>query len=246
MNKTSKSEILDVDDASRRVKVAINKVGVKDLDNDVIEAKAFDKTIKERGPQGSNLVWHLVDHEASLKSAIAKPTEIGVENGYLYFVSNILKTGLGNDVLEHYAAGTINQHSIGFRTMKSNEEKDSDGTYTLIKEVKLFEGSAVLWGANPFTPTFSVGKSLTKEEAANELDTLFKEYEKFATLLRKGNLTDEGAELLEIRVAQMNEKMKSLFNLATQPVVETVEPEVKKDESLIGLTNFINSLKQQK
>lgn len=232
--------ILDVDDASRRVKVAFNKVEVKDHDNDVIDSRAFDKTIKERGPQGSQLIWHLVDHDASMKSAIGKPHEIGIENGYLYAVTDILKTGLGNDMMEHYKAGTINQHSVGFKSIQKTEEKDSSGPYTRIKEIKLFEGSAVTWGANPYTPTFSVGKSLTKAEAESEFNTIFKEYEKFAALLRKGNLTDDGAQLLEIHVNQMNERMKSLFAMFTQPVVETVEPDQKQDNVLDALNKFLN------
>jgi hypothetical protein len=59
---------LDVDNASRRVKVVISEMGSKDLDNDIIESGAYDKTIAERGPQGKNIIHHLIDHNPSYGS----------------------------------------------------------------------------------------------------------------------------------------------------------------------------------
>lgn len=235
--------VLDIDDTSRRVKVAMNKVGIKDSDNDIIEKSAFNKTIKERGPSGSQLIWHLTDHTASLKSAVGKPKEIGMEGDYLYFVTDIPDTTLGNDVLAFYKAGAINQHSIGFSTIKREVMNDDDfvNRFTVIKEVKLYEGSAVLWGANDQTPTLSVGKSLTKEQAQEGLDAMLKEYETLTGLFRKGTLSDDTFGLLEIKIAQLNQKIKSLFTQTTQPVVETVEPDQKQDEYLNVLKQFINN-----
>jgi len=62
---------LDVDDVSRRVKVALNRVDIEDHDKEIIDAGAFLKTIAERGPTGKNLVWHLTDHNASPSALIA-------------------------------------------------------------------------------------------------------------------------------------------------------------------------------
>ncbi len=237
--------ILDVDDKGFVVKVAFNKVGIKDYDNDVIAPTAFNKTIKERGPEGSQLVYHLVDHDPSLKSTLGKPKELGIENGYLYSITPIVKTTLGEDIMKHYLAGTINQHSVGFSSTEKKKEKDSDGEYTLITQVKLYEGSAVLWGANPNTPTLSVSKSYTKKELADELDTTLKEYEKFSVLLRKGTFTDEHFGLIEIHVAKLNDKIKTLFDLqATRAVEETPAPDDEK--SLDGLNNFLNILNLEK
>ncbi len=52
-----------------------------------------------------------------------------------------------NDAIKLYEAGLINQHSIGFSTLKSDVNQKT-GVRT-ITELKLYEGSAVLWGANP-------------------------------------------------------------------------------------------------
>jgi len=236
--------VLDVDDTSRRVKVAWNRVGVMDLDKDIIEGTAFDKTIKERGPQGVALIWHLTDHRASLKDAVGKPSEIGVKDNYLYAITDIPKTTWGNDVLEFYKTGHINQHSIGFSTIKREVFNDDDWSkrYTVIKEVKLYEGSAVLWGANPFTPTLTVGKSLTPEEKQAELDRLLDEYAATTKLFKNGHLSDSSFELLDMRIGQLNEAIKSLYT--TQPVVKAVEPdETEEQKSAKQIADFINKLK---
>lgn len=232
-----------MDDKSRRVKVAWNKVGVMDFDKDIIEATAFDKTIKERGPKGADLIWHLTDHNASLKSAVGKPSEIGVEGSFLYAVTDIPETTWGDDVLEFYRKKHINQHSIGFSTVKREVFNDNDwpNRYTVIKEVKLYEGSAVLWGANPFTPTLSVGKSLTPEENQAEFDKTLEEYSATVKLFKTGHLSDYAFELLEMRIGQLNERLKSLY--ATQAVVKTLEPESESSKTLDVLKQFTNNLK---
>ena len=70
------------DISGRRVKVAISHFGSKDLDDDIIMPGAFTKTISERGPKAANLIWHLTDHNPSLKSAVGKFTELNVEGDY--------------------------------------------------------------------------------------------------------------------------------------------------------------------
>lgn len=236
--------VLDVDDTSRRVKVAWNKVGVMDFDKDIIEATAFDKTIRERGPKGAALIWHLTDHRASLKDAVGKPSEIGVENNYLYAITDIAKTSWGDDVLELYRSKAVNQHSIGFSTVKREVFNDNDwpNRYTVIKEVKLYEGSAVLWGANPFTPTLSVGKSFTPDELKAEFDKTLDEYSALVKLFKTGHLSDQSFELLEMRISQLNEKLKSLYT--TQPDVKSVEPaETEEQKAAAQIAEFTNTLK---
>lgn len=225
--------VKDVSEKDRRVKVAISHMGSKDHDNDVIEHTAYTKTLKERGPQGANLIWHLTDHNPSLKNAVGKFSELSVEGDYLVGVTNIPNTSWGNDVLEFYKTGHINQHSIGFKTVKAEvQNKGKENEYNLIKEVFLFEGSAVLWGANENTPT--LGKSLTKEEIQAEHEKLSKELNLLLKSLKDGRFTDDAFEFIEIRTAQINEAIKSL--LSTQPA-KAVEP-VMRDWSTI--TNFIN------
>ena len=46
--------ILDVDEATKRVKIAIAAVEKLDRDGDVFDSKAFNRTIAAHGPKGSN------------------------------------------------------------------------------------------------------------------------------------------------------------------------------------------------
>ena len=142
--------IEDMDIRSRNVKTVWAMCGNVDLDNDVIVPEAFTKTIQERGPLGKNLIWSLVDHKSSMKYALGKPKELYVEGNALIAVTEIIETEIGEDMLKLYEANLINQHSIGFSTIKA--EMDSSTGIRTIKELMLYEGSAVLWAANPETP----------------------------------------------------------------------------------------------
>jgi HK97 family phage prohead protease len=233
--KTVSDSVLDVDDTSRRVKNILNKANYKDFDEDVIDPTAFNKTLTERGPSGKNLIWHLTDHNPSLKTAVGKFKEVYMEGDNLIGVTDIPNTTWGNDVLELYKTGNINQHSIGFKTIQ--QEKKSD--YTLIKEIMLYEGSAVLWGANDATPNVSVGKSLTKEEAQAEYQKCIDVIGKLTKTLRNGTLTDESFELIEIQLTQLQEKLQNLHKQleTTEPIQEITQPEEVKVDVAAMIAN---------
>ena len=246
--KTVSNSVQDVSTTTRKVKVAISQMGSKDLDNDVIDFNAYNKTMAERGPKGANLIWHLTDHNPSLKSAIGKFSELYVEKDYLVGVTDVPNTTWGNDVLEFYKSGHINQHSVGFRTIKAENQKSAEGEYNLIKEILLFEGSAVLWGANPNTPTIEVGKST--EEVMSQHEKLSKELSLLLKSLKDGRFSDEAFEFIEIRVAQINEAIKSLISIESTPkaeepaiaVPEVKEPEIDLSGLKHNLTNLITKL----
>lgn len=241
--KSMSGGVLDVDDKSRRVKVAVSEVGSKDLDNDIIDGSAYTKTVKERGPAGANMIWHLTDHMPTLAKAIGKPVEITLDGNKLVFVTDMAKTSWGNDVLEMYKSGMINQHSIGFRTIKSEPVgAGTNSEYRLIKEVLLYEGSAVLWGANPNTPTLTVGKSLNKTDIEKDFFATLKELNNLAKGFRSGNFTDDTFELIEMQIVQKTELLQQLYRSATQPAEEAVEPDTEGKSLLDVLSTFNNTL----
>lgn len=245
--KTVSNSVQDVSTTTRKVKVAISQMGSKDLDNDVIDFNAYNKTMAERGPKGANLIWHLTDHNPSLKSAIGKFSELYVEKDYLVGITDVPNTSWGNDVLEFYKSGHINQHSVGFRTIKQEPQDAGKNTeYNLIKEILLFEGSAVLWGANPNTPTIEVGKSLSGQDILDNHAKLSKELSMLLKSLKDGRFSDDAFEFIEIRVAQINEAIKSLISVEATPKVEQPEQsvaEAKEPEvDLSGLKHNLNNL----
>jgi HK97 family phage prohead protease len=199
--------VADVDTQARKVKAVRSRMSNVDLDGDIIMPGAFTKTIAECGPRGKNQIWSLIDHKAMMGCVIGKPTELYEEGDMLIAVTPILDTEVGEDILKMYQAGLINQHSIGFATIKSDWQ-DQEQTIRQIKEVKLYEGSAVLWGANPMTPTLGITKDFKHR------------LENLENALNNGTFTDKTASRLEIEIQQL----KSALNAFTQPAPDAVEP----------------------
>lgn len=224
------ASVMDADQSTRTVKVAFAQMGSIDRDNDIINSGAFTKTIKERGPKGSNQIWHLVDHNASLKSALGKPHELYEESGYLIGITKMIDTPLGNDMLKMYAEGLINQHSIGFSIIK--DEMSKKDNVRIIKEVALWEGSAVLWGANPNTPTFEVMKGMNEEE---KKVTLNQRLERLSKALKHGSYTDESFSLIEIEIKQIQQH---ILEMTTTPAEAVKSDEEKAIEQLLLITKI--------
>lgn len=238
---------MDVDAEKRMVKVAIAEMESIDRDGDVFDTKAFDKTIREKGPQGANEIWHLLDHDKTSFSALSKFAELFTEGKYVAGWSKYKNSFAWREVAwPLYEAGDFTQHSVGFTTLKQDKAKDGD--YNIIKEVSLWEGSAVLWGANPNTPTMQVAKSLLHLEeerditAAEKIDELIKR-------LKEGKY-DEKAELLAIEL----KRLQYLFdhkNIAaivapeeqksTEPEPQTTQPEIVKVDYAALFTNYLKS-----
>lgn len=227
----------DVDMETRKVKAVWARIGNVDLDNDIIAPGAFTKTIQERGPQGKNLIWSLVDHKSSMKHTFGKPAELYVEGDALIAITPVIETETGEDVLKLYEAGLINQHSIGFSTIKAEQDRDT-GIRT-ITELMLYEGSAVLWAANPETPAIGVFKGMQPDEIK---ETLNGRLEKLIKAFKHGTFTDETFSLLEIEIKQIQ---TAISELTTQPAsAMAVEPEtnVVVFDALKQLNNRLKNL----
>jgi len=229
--------IMDVDTSTRKVKAVWSRMNNVDLDGDVIVPEAFTKTLTERGPAGKNLIYSLVDHQADMNNVIGKPEEIYVDGDMLVAVTPIVETQKGTDMLKLYDAGLINQHSIGFSTIKSNMGMNEQKDIRYITELKLYEGSAVLWGANPETPTLSV-KSQTKEDLNARLEKLLKSF-------RNGKFTDETFALMEIQIKKIQADLLALE--ITQSAQSAIEPKQSVDndaEVLKAIKEFNNLFKK--
>jgi HK97 family phage prohead protease len=224
------NNILDIDNEARKVKAVVAVFNNVDLDNDIIIPEAVTKTILERGPQGKNLIWHLVDHEANLKSSVGKPESIYVQGNELIAITPIVDTELGEDYLKMCNEGIINQFSIGFSTVKSVMKDD----VRVIQELKLYEYSAVLWGANP--ETRMVG--MVKSEFKNDAETLNKRLERLLSSFKHGKFTDETFSLIEIEINQIKSE---ILALSTPPAIKAVEPPVE-NEILKAMKQFNSKL----
>jgi len=216
--------ILDVSPKTRTVKAVWSRMNNVDLDGDIIVPEAFTKTIQERGPKAKNMIFSLIDHKADMHHVIGKPSELYVDGDKLVAVTQIVPTHAGEDIIKLYDAGLINQHSIGFSTIKSNEAKNGIRT---ISELKLYEGSAVLWGANPETPTLGFK---SEESLSLRLDALLK-------AISNGKYTDATFKSLELEI----KRIQDILTNNTQPAT-AVEPVVSEDAEVLKAIKQFNNL----
>jgi HK97 family phage prohead protease len=213
------------------------KFGNIDLHGDMIMPGAFTKTITERGPQGKNEIWFLHNHSSD--NPLGKPSVLKEDNYGLYFEASIIDTEIGGDILKLYDNGLINQHSIGFATIKETRvEEGNQKPYYQIQEVKLYEFSSVLWGANPETPFLGL-KSMDAKGLQDRFDKLYKQ-------LRSGNLKDETYELIEIEYNFIKSELFKLINdkESVKSTLEEVNPEeLQRKMQIEFLKQLQNSFK---
>jgi hypothetical protein len=112
----------------------------------------------------------------------------------LRVVSKIAKTQRGVDALILYNEGVITEHSVGIDVLKRDEQDEA-----IILEARLWEYSAVTWGANPQTPTVSVKQmpGRFKDEQATIPTPLASQIETASRALNTGGLTDETYQKIE-------------------------------------------------
>jgi HK97 family phage prohead protease len=226
---------VDMEDNGRIITVYYSAFGNVDSDGDVIVPGAFTKTLKENGPNAKNRIWHLFNH--STEKPIAKPFEM-MEDGFgLKARVKMPNTTLGNDTYELYKEGHITEHSIGFQTIKSQAKSG----YNEINEIKLFEGSSVLWGANANTPTVGV-KSQIKSTLVDEMGKTIKS-------LRNGHFTDETFELLELKLKQLQQylsEMEDEPSITPEPTAEEALPTEEADPMIsveLEVNKYLQSFK---
>ena len=235
------------DKDSRTVSGYLASFGNVDSDGDVIVKGAFSKSISERGPgsKTARKIAYLWQHD--MKEPIGRFTLLEERDEGLYFEAEIDKFDLGDRVLEQYASGTLNQHSIGFMYVWERcefvEEYEYDGKLYkdvfMCKELKLFEGSVVTMGANENTP-FTGAKSL---------DTIVQEFDKLnqsaAELCKDQKHIDNEIHLRQI-IHQYNQAFKSLVEIASHKRSasddnEPEEPEISADD----LREILENVKQK-
>jgi HK97 family phage prohead protease len=236
-------EIKDLDSENRKVVVYLAKFDNIDSDNDMFVKGAFSKSIQERGPQStSNRKVAFLRHH-NWEMPIGKFLDLSEDDNGLYAVGQLGRSTLGEDAFKDYEDGIIREHSIGFQYIgdKTRWIEDSTmekGGYYQLGEVKLFEGSAVTFGANEMTNVVDVIKSENKNEIieriSNDLHIVIK-------ALSNGKGTDERLYELEMKSKYLSSQ---LVLLAKQDpmLIQSVKSE-PEDVELFNWSNVVNNLK---
>ena len=246
-----KSVSLDVkaQSESRIVSMYLASFNTIDSDMDIIRKGAFSKSISERGPQtnSNRQIKFLEQHQVREPRGVYKML-MEDETG-LYAEVEIEKTPLGDIVLERYANGTFKEHSIGFQYVwdKCNWiqipmtdvpaelqdccepclEEGGDKSQTVnafeCRELNLFEGSVVTFGANENTPF--LGFKGTNEDLEKILDDELK-------YLLKNAPNYE----YELSLRQLYTKQKSLIKSLAENTKEITKPTEKQENKSFYLS----------
>ena len=195
--------------------------GSKDHDGDIVEQGAFKKTIQERGPNGKKLIKWLLDHDRTKVPGVLSVLE--EDSIGLYYEGKAGRHTLGRDFLLMAEDGIINQHSFGYKTIK--EQYDQGSKANLIKEVMLYEGSAIQFlGANENTPLAGI-KSL--EDALEYIKKLKK-------FIGSSVATDETLKNLSEQLKSLQSEIEPLIN--TQEDEKPITAEMLKSTILKNLS----------
>lgn len=226
--KTISSPVADVDAVQGIVKGYFAHFGSKDSDGDIIQKSAFDKTVRENGPTGTNRIKHILNHDTGRPLAAIK--ELQPDSTGLPYVSQLLKSKSGvflpdaEMILAGIESGYNFEHSIGYAIPNGKQEKTADGN--LLHELKLYEGSTLtFYGANQNTPI----TGLKSASGHDPLDLLLF----FEKSLRTGNWSDDYYKLIQQKHAELSAAI-ALLVPATQPPVST-EPESLKASDVADL-----------
>ena len=201
--------ISDIDEDKNIVKGYGSYFDNVDSDKDIIRKGAYQKTIQENGHRVKYLYQH------NMMQPIGKMDELYEDEKGLVFTAMIPKTSLGKDIIELMKAGVITENSVGILPI----QKEDKGDYRELREVKLFEISAVTLAANDQAKIMDV-------KGSQNIEDLYSRYDNLCKLIRKGNISDEMGYAIEAEIY----KLKSLFIDATQPIEEITEPVERKSE----------------
>lgn len=213
-------KIKDVDETQGIVTAYYSNYGSIDSDREIIEPGSATKTAQERGPNGSNRIKHLKNH--NLTQAPGKIIELGEDEKGGWFRSQLAKhngqfSTLANDTLIEYHSGVITEHSHGFETIKS--DRDEAGI-NHIKEIRLWEASTLTaWGANPNTPVRDLKDLSDPYKILIALENVQK-------YLNVGEFSDELLEIMEKKFKNLNEIYNSLANNEPQRTHEKNKPDL--------------------
>jgi HK97 family phage prohead protease len=230
--KSADANILDVSTSSRIVTGFFNSYNFFDSDKDVLIMGAAKKSIEERGVNSNAVakIKHALNHDLTTLVGKLQVLEETTKNGItgIYFESKIANTTLGNDTLINYKEGIYDNHSIGY--------------LYLVKEINLFEGSTVAFGANSLTPFLGV-KSGNKESITLALDSKLNQ---LMHTVKNGSQSDDMMHTLELQIKQIKQVLKEIevaevFNKST---LAEVPNDVKPSEKMktINVSEIIKNL----
>ena len=253
--KSAAANIIDVSTTSRVVTGFFNSYNFFDSDKDVLILGAAKKSIEERGVNSNAVakIKHALNHDLTTLVGKLQVLEETTKNGItgIYFESKIANTTLGNDTLINYKEGIYDNHSIGFKynqlslieseknpvawnevvsKLINPDEAEKFGYLYIVKEINLFEGSTVAFGANSLTPFLGV-KSGSKESMTLALVSKLNQLE---YTVKNGMQSEDMLSTFELQIKQFKQILKEIEVAETfdKSTLAKVPSEAKSSETV--------------
>ena len=229
--------IKDIDPTGRTVQFYGSAFGNEDSDGDIIMPGAYTKTILENGP-GSRQprIKHLLQHDT--RCIIGKFTELVEDAKGLLCTSVLADTEDANDALALYELDLF-EHSVGFQTIKSElDNTDPENPVRRLTELKLWEVSAVTWGANKDTPLVGLKSRDAAFTRVNDRKA------KLTHALRHGHISDTLGHQLADELDALETAYKGLISLPRTDAKPTdlVTSPAEEPSGEKALNHFFNLL----
>lgn len=177
----------------------------------------------------------------------------------IYHESYYPKSQDSNDMLIKISEGLYDSRSIGFRYMDlvfakrdsineverkawddwypkalNPEVADEAGYFWVVKEIMLYEGSDVAFGANELTPM--LGMKSVDEKNAYALKAI-ERIERMENMLKNGSLSDEAMHELEVNSLQLKNIVLNLSNQEPS-LKDTIEKNGRQKETHSGVKSI--------
>jgi len=246
-----KASIKDVDTEGRIVTGFFNTFNFLDSDLDVLLPGCAKRSINASGPKSKATakIKHCLNHDLTCmpgKLLVLEEKNVDGVSG-IYFESKMSDTTLGNDTLKNYLEGIYDNHSIGFQYLQMDmyerdakgwdkivgalinpEEAEGKNVIFTVKEIALWEGSTLAFGANMLTPFLGV-KGDNKE--ALKL-AIFDRLMKLEKTVRQGTQSDDMMKTFEIQILQMKQVIEDLTDseIGMQSVIKNAKEPLSKEE----------------
>ena len=204
----------DLDETKGIVKGYGSIFGNVDSDNDVITKGAYTKTILENRGR----IKYYKQHD--IHTPIGLFDELFEDNKGLGFTARLaLNTKEGKDVMEQIKFGLITENSVGISAVKKQQKNG----FRELTELKLYEISAVSLAANPLA-------GITDAKSQDQIDYISKRFENLASILRKGNISDDLGYSLEFELLALKDTFLNVTKPAnaTKPTTEVTKEELYK------------------
>ncbi|MBO9611053.1 MAG: HK97 family phage prohead protease [Dyadobacter sp.] len=223
--KSIDQSITDIDVSKGIITGYFSSFDFKDNDGDIIRKGAWQKTIAENGPTGTQRIRHLLDHDKT--KSVAEPQSLEEDHFGLRYVSKAGRHTNGRDFLLMCEDKLIKEHSFRGKAVKQSFSKADNSN--IITEVFMWEGSSMqAWGANQWTPLVSV----------KSLSDLQETFEVLVKAFKTGKYSDEKFMELEPLYKELGEFFKS----TPEPGKSTQQPEDKNKPTFSYSEIFQKSL----